>query len=285
MHYGYEFRIPQKSRCPRVNEALAILTVRNPLSVLSASYWENRKPWYVPSRRIGDHFCLFVESGCVRMETERGTRNLSAGEWCLLKIGELHAFGLAEGCSLCSHVIVHASPAYSPLRDPAELLRTPFFHFPPEECVRMRRMIGFCEWNREGGHGYFSAFLNAKLLELVPDSENWIPIPEEIRNAHVAAMCRFAELNFRSRIAVKDLAAAAGIGEAQCRRLFLSCLHCTPSEYLMNQRIFSAARELREGRKSIKEIALEYAFASPSHFCAVFRRKMKRTPEEYRNLP
>ena len=98
-------------------------------------------------------------------------------------------------------------------------------------------------------------------------------------------MCRFAELNCRNRIGIGDLAAAAGIGEAQCRRLFRRYLHCSPSEHLLKVRLFSAARELKEGTKSIKEIALDYAFASPSHFCSVFRKKMNRTPEEYRKLP
>ena len=283
--FGDENLIPQKKRLTGISEELAVLTARNPLSVFSVSWWENRRPWFVTPRRVADHFCLFVVSGKLRMETERGSKELEPGDWCLLKIGELHAFGLADGCNACSHLILHARPKHSLLRDPAELLNDPFFRFRLDETPFLRDMCAFYEWNREGGCAFFSAFLNAKLLGLVPDSGRWRKLPEKTSNEHVAVMCRFAELNCRSRIGIGDLAAAAGIGEAQCRRLFGRYLHCSPSEHLLKVRLFSAARELREGTKSVKEIALDYAFASPSHFCSVFRKKMNRTPEEYRKLP
>ena len=255
--FGDENLIPQKKRLTGFSEELAVLTARNPLSVFSVSWWENRRPWFVTPRRLADHFCLFVVSGKLRMETERGTKVLEPGDWCLLKIGELHAFGLADGCDACSHLILHARPKHSLLRDPAELLNDPFFRFRLDETPFLRDMCAFYEWNREGGCAFFSAFLNAKLLGFVPDSGRWRELPEKTSNEHVAAMCRFAELNCRSRIGIGDLAAAAGIGEAQCRRLFRRYLHCSPSEHLLKVRLFSAARELREGTKSVKEIALD----------------------------
>lgn len=280
--YGDENCIPQAEHAVSADLAMAERIAREPLSAVSAHWWNNRAPWFVTPRRQGDHFCLFMESGRVQVVCERGERVLGRGEWCLLRVGELFSFGLAAGCTSCSHVIVHASPKYSPLRDPAERLQSPFFRFDVETLGMMHCMAGLSERCREGGLAWFSAMLNLKLMELALEPKNWIGDADAAYHPHIAAMCGFAERNFRTRIGIGDLAASAGIGEAQCRRLFLRHLRCAPSDYLQNLRLFAAARALTETRKSVKEIALEHGFASSSYFCHVFRRKMNLTPEEYR---
>ena len=280
--YGDENCIPQAECAASADLVMAERIAREPLSAVSAHCWNNRAPWFVTPRRLGDHFCLFMETGRVRVVCERGERVLERGDWCLLRVGELFSFGLAEGCFACSHVIVHARPKYSPLHDPAERLRSPFFRFDGNVLGMMHRMTGLAERCRRGGLAWFSAFLNSMLMEFALDPENWTGDADAAYHPHIAAMCEFADRNFLTRIGIGDLAASAGIGEAQCRRLFLRYLRCSPSDYLQNLRLFAAARALTETRRSVKEIALEYGFVSSSYFCYVFRRKMNLTPEEYR---
>ena len=54
--------------------------------------------------------------------------------------------------------------------------------------------------------------------------------------------------------------------------------------FILRRRVEEAAHFMRYGNDSIPDIAAFYRFASQSHFTTVFKRYLKCTPQQYRNL-
>lgn len=64
-------------------------------------------------------------------------------------------------------------------------------------------------------------------------------------------------------------------------RLFRKRLGMRPIEYITQRRIQQTKVFLREGKKTIKEIALEVGYTDPSYFSAVFKRSEGVSPSKY----
>jgi len=56
----------------------------------------------------------------------------------------------------------------------------------------------------------------------------------------------------------------------------------TPGKLITHVRIYEAAKQLRKGRQSIKEITYNSGFAEPAVFCAAFKSVFRCTPTQYR---
>lgn len=78
------------------------------------------------------------------------------------------------------------------------------------------------------------------------------------------------------------LAAAAYCSERECYRIFQSCLHTTPTEYLRNIRLQSACRLLLETDTPVTEIAQLCGLGSSSYFGRLLRQKTGLSPSGYR---
>ena len=57
----------------------------------------------------------------------------------------------------------------------------------------------------------------------------------------------------------------------------------TPGNFFRTYKLQKAARLLRDSDLSINEIAVRTGFATASYFSALFKRKYKQSPSEYRN--
>lgn len=78
-----------------------------------------------------------------------------------------------------------------------------------------------------------------------------------------------------------ELAALCNLSVRQLTRGFRAARGCSIGDYIAGQRIEQAKRMLA-GELSIKAIAYSLGFASPSGFCAAFRRATGMTPGEFR---
>jgi len=65
-------------------------------------------------------------------------------------------------------------------------------------------------------------------------------------------------------------------------RLFKKEVGYTPHEYILMSRINAAMLALKTSSSSIRDIALDYGFASESSFCTTFKRFVGMTPLTYR---
>jgi AraC family transcriptional regulator len=91
----------------------------------------------------------------------------------------------------------------------------------------------------------------------------------------------FIEDNLRMPIAVADMADAVGYSLYHFCRVFNQATHHTPYDYLMRRRLAEAARELRQTRRRIIDIALDYQFNSPETFSRAFKRVLGMQPSQY----
>lgn len=84
------------------------------------------------------------------------------------------------------------------------------------------------------------------------------------------------------KLSIPELAAAAYLSERECYRLFQTCLHTTPSEYIRSIRLQLACRMLAEGQAPVTAVGSACGLGSSSYFGKVFRESMGCTPLEYR---
>ncbi len=78
-----------------------------------------------------------------------------------------------------------------------------------------------------------------------------------------------------------ELASLCGLSVRQLTRGFRASRGCSIGEYLAAQRI-NQARTLLATDRSIKAVAYDLGFTSPSSFCYAFRRDTGETPGQYR---
>ncbi|HIK39474.1 helix-turn-helix domain-containing protein [Thermoleptolyngbya sp. M55_K2018_002] len=84
-------------------------------------------------------------------------------------------------------------------------------------------------------------------------------------------------------IKLADLANLLGISQFHFSRLFKQSVGLSPYQYLLQQRIETAKRLLKQTDDSIMEIALSCGFNSHSHLTQQFRKLTGITPSRYRS--
>lgn len=90
--------------------------------------------------------------------------------------------------------------------------------------------------------------------------------------------------NLQAPVRTSDLAAASGQSRSNFSHLFRKTTGHTPAAYVQELRLEEAARLLRSGRLSIKEIASQTGFTSSNHLCKSFRRSYQMSPGNFRRL-
>ena len=88
--------------------------------------------------------------------------------------------------------------------------------------------------------------------------------------------------NFFRQIDLADIAEYVHLSPIYFHKLFKKSAGMTPLEYLNEQRISAAKRELILSNKSISEIAEVCGFTSQAYFSYAFGKKLGLTPSEYR---
>jgi AraC-like DNA-binding protein/effector-binding domain-containing protein len=92
----------------------------------------------------------------------------------------------------------------------------------------------------------------------------------------------FAAQHLEEDLALKTLAAKAGISKFHLHRLFCGVVGETPKRFTLRLRLNLAAAMLLGGKDSILNVALASGFQSHEVFCRAFRRRFGMTPRAYR---
>lgn len=91
-----------------------------------------------------------------------------------------------------------------------------------------------------------------------------------------------------AELSVAKLAVELGVGQRRLQRAFVEVGE-TPSQFILDQRLELAARELSLGKRecynSILEVALSSGFNDASHFSHSFSRRYGVSPRNYRGTP
>ena len=102
------------------------------------------------------------------------------------------------------------------------------------------------------------------------------------RPAWMPDVVRFLDQHFAETVSLASAAETFGIERTQLARWFRRQQGVTVGQYVRRRRIEFARAELREGRKSIAEIAAAAGFADHAHFCRVFKKVTGATPRVFR---
>ena len=98
----------------------------------------------------------------------------------------------------------------------------------------------------------------------------------------VQRMIDYIESHLREEMTLETLAKAAGYVPEHACRLFSQYVGVSPFEYVRARRLSRAALELRDRRKRVLDVALEYAFGSHEGFTRAFSSEFGLSPRRYR---
>ena len=83
-------------------------------------------------------------------------------------------------------------------------------------------------------------------------------------------------------ICMEEVAGELNMGYSSFRKLFKDYTGMSPGQYQMQHKINKATNLLNEGKLSIKEIALVLNFETPQYFARIFKKKIGKSPDEFR---
>jgi two-component system response regulator YesN len=105
-----------------------------------------------------------------------------------------------------------------------------------------------------------------------------------ITNSTFHQIYQFVEENYRSPVTASDIAEKFHINNCYVSQLFRKETGKTFTEYITEKRIQYVCTLLKHSEQNINEIAEQAGFKDYFYFSRVFRKIMKCTPTEYRNL-
>lgn len=94
-----------------------------------------------------------------------------------------------------------------------------------------------------------------------------------IENPKLIRVISLMEGTLDEPIELQEMAQRANVSVRQVERLFREHLGSSPKSFYLNLRLAKARTLLRQTLRSLRTIALECGFGSPSHFCHAYRRR------------
>jgi AraC family transcriptional regulator len=86
------------------------------------------------------------------------------------------------------------------------------------------------------------------------------------------------EARLDQRLALAELAAAAGLSPSHFKPLFKASTGLAPHQFVIRRRVERARALLLDGRLPMAQVALESGFAHQSHMARAMRRILRTTP-------
>jgi len=114
----------------------------------------------------------------------------------------------------------------------------------------------------------------------IPLEEGSAMITDKKQYERIFSACAYIEQHVCGRISIPELAQSAGYSVSHFSRLFRENVGYSVKEYIDLMKIREARRFLRQGEKSITEIAYLLGFSHPNNFGRVYKRVTGRSPRE-----
>lgn len=101
----------------------------------------------------------------------------------------------------------------------------------------------------------------------------------------VQRMQDYIKAHLAENITLDDLAKAAMFSSWYARRIFVSLLGVTPSDYIRRLRLSNSALRLRDERVTVLDVALDLGFGSAYGYTRAFAREFGCNPKQYAMNP
>jgi AraC family transcriptional regulator len=112
------------------------------------------------------------------------------------------------------------------------------------------------------------------------------PLSPPVRGGLAAWQVRRAKeilsANLDGRVPLKEVARACGLSVSYFSCAFRRSMGAAPHKWLLELRVEVAKQKLREGRLSLRDVALACGFADQSHLTQVFTRSVGVSPGAWR---
>ena len=100
--------------------------------------------------------------------------------------------------------------------------------------------------------------------------------------SRIKMMLQFIHENYSKSISLEEIAATANLSKSECCRCFKRTLKISPFEYLIQNRVLTAAKLLSTTDRPISDISDAVGFNGLSYFYKTFKSMMNMTPAEFR---
>lgn len=226
------------------------------------------------------HQVVLPLEGRLEMETEVACDSVDETKAAVITAGREHAFrSVGDNRFLILDVPERACGAAEGLWDAAA--GAPFLSLDE----RLRSLLLFARLSPAqafGPAGFRASLGNLILQGLVQRAEGTGNGalgggPDSLLRATAFIHRRFVE-----PITTREIAAAAGVGQATLHRLFTAWHGRSPARYLGGLRLARARALLSGSRRPIAEIALDCGFSEQSALTRALRREAGVTPAQYR---
>lgn len=241
---------------------------------------------------------IFVKKGSLLARLGMESRQVSAGQLCVVPPGTLHSLRSMDGARAEYENIIFdpeflgsggadvcARQYLVPLAA-GQLLRPLFLDSRDEACAGILNCITgaerLCEMKQPGYElGVKAAMLGlvCGLVQLKPGQ----PAAEPPGTARLKQALDCIRRDYAQPLTVERMAAVCGCSPSHFMRWFRQMTGTSFVVYLNEYRLSAAARLLRSGEEKVLTIAHETGFESLSNFNRQFRRRYGVTPREYRS--
>jgi len=248
---------------------------------------------------------VLVEKGMARHEFPRRSQTLAAGDTFLVAGPQVHGYGDCRGlrvvnilirneffvrhAELLCHlpVVHHILPLLQGTAGAGRTVPAPKrFHLAPDDlalCLHKAEAILLQTRSKRRGtetslHGLLLDFL-ATYSQCVSRHPHPGAVP--VGTGEVQVVIHQMEARPTASLSLGDMTAATHLPARTLLRRFRAATNFTPHQYQVRLRITEAARLLREGGLTIKEIADQTGFAYVSYFNRMFRKITGTTPAAF----
>ncbi|MCM8537508.1 MAG: AraC family transcriptional regulator [Lentisphaeraceae bacterium] len=101
--------------------------------------------------------------------------------------------------------------------------------------------------------------------------------------SQLSKVLRYIQENFEKQLEVSELAEMVNLSISQFERRFKKLLNMTPIKFINKVRVDNACEMLLKTNNTLSAIAYDCGFYDHSYFTKQFKKKMGKTPNDYRS--
>lgn len=141
--------------------------------------------------------------------------------------------------------------------------------------------------NHQAGYEFVLESLCTQIaVNMLRQAKNNLPLLLRERNYverdNIKRIIEFLQEKYNEDYSLEDMARLANLSPYHFIRVFKAQTGKTPYEFLLDIKIENAKELLRFANRNITEICFLCGFKNPSHFAAIFKRRVGVSPSEYR---
>ncbi len=241
---------------------------------------------------------VLVIEGTALHEFGNRTYRINQGDCFIIEPGMHHAYHSCDGLKLANILIrtsfireygpmLKEDPAYSVLLGRCSYGRRkdPGASLPQEDLDTCMRIVTEIERERKEMKRSHTMMMTGLLLELFVRIFRSVQragaVKDDLRSPWLSKILDHLEVHFAEDIQISALQKMAGMSERSFQRHFQKMTGLPPLKYILRLRIAHACRLLREGGKSVYEVADQCGFSNCSYFCRLFKSVTGHSPKRY----